>query len=96
MLKFLLGRLAVAVLTALCLTFAIFVLTNLKPNLIKLAKTEAETRMTDEEVDRWIERNGYARPVLLRYGEWLGLLPGWEDPGARRLHDRSQPLAACA
>jgi peptide/nickel transport system permease protein len=88
MLKFLLGRLAVAVLTALCLTFAIFVLTNLKPNLVKLAKTEAETRMTDEEVDRWIERNGYARPVLLRYGEWLGLLPGWEGGGTAAIPPR--------
>jgi peptide/nickel transport system permease protein len=28
-------------------------------------------------VVKWIERNGYATPVLTRYGEWLGLLPGW-------------------
>ena len=51
MLRFLLGRVAVTILTALCLTFAIFALTNLKPKLVKLAKTEAESRMTDEEVD---------------------------------------------
>lgn len=90
MLKFLLGRFAVAVLTAACLTFAIFALTNLKPNLVKLAKTEAETRMSDEEVDRWIVRNGYARPVLLRYGEWLGVMPGWEGAGTAAIPPRCQ------
>jgi peptide/nickel transport system permease protein len=33
--------------------------------------------MTDAEVTSWIERNGYAQPVLARYGEWLGVAPGW-------------------
>jgi peptide/nickel transport system permease protein len=77
MLLFLIRRLATMVLTALCLTFIVFYLTNLPPNLEKLAKSEASARMSDADVISWIERNGYAQPVLKRYGEWLGLLPGW-------------------
>ena len=38
MLAFLLKRLGVMVLTALCLTLIVFALVNLKPNLVKLAK----------------------------------------------------------
>lgn len=67
-----LRRLAVMVLTALCLTFTVFYLTNLPPNLEKLAKTEASARMSDSEVESWLARNGYDRPLVVRYGEWLG------------------------
>ena len=87
MLKFLLKRLGLMILSALCLTFVVFYLTNLPPNLEKLAKTQASSRMTDADVVSWIERNGYARPVLLRYGEWLGVAPGWtrtDDGGTQR------------
>ncbi|MCV2870089.1 ABC transporter permease [Defluviimonas sp. WL0002] len=77
MLTFLLRRLATMVLTALCLTFIVFYLTNLPPNLEKLAKSEAGSRITDTEVESWLEKNGYASPLLVRYGEWLGVVPGW-------------------
>ncbi|MCB2136401.1 MAG: ABC transporter permease [Rhodobacteraceae bacterium] len=77
MLKFLLRRIFTMVLTALCLTFIVFYLTNLPPNLEKVAKSEAGSRITDAEVASWLEKNGYARPVLVRYGEWLGVAPGW-------------------
>jgi len=77
MLLFLIRRVATMLLTAICLTFIVFYLTNLPPNLEKLAKSEASARMSDEDVASWIERYGYAQPVLVRYGEWLGLLPGW-------------------
>lgn len=77
MLWFILKRLGVMLLTALCLTFVVFFLTNLHPNLEKLAKTEANNRMTDAQVASWLERNGYAEPVMLRYGQWLGVVPGW-------------------
>lgn len=77
MTQFITRRLGVMVLTALCLTFIVFFLTNLQPNLVKLAKSEASSRMTDAEVVSWIERYGYARPVTTRYGEWLGVVPGW-------------------
>ena len=84
MLKFILRRLGTMVITALCLTFIVFFLTNLPPNLEKVAKSEAGSRISDEEVQSWLEKNGYAQPILVRYGEWLGVLPGWtRDDGDR-------------
>ncbi|HEX9858680.1 MAG TPA: ABC transporter permease, partial [Paracoccaceae bacterium] len=77
MLRFLLRRSATVLLTALCLTFVVFYLTNLPPNLEKVAKSEVGTRISDAEVTSWLEKNGYAQPVLKRYGEWLGVAPGW-------------------
>jgi peptide/nickel transport system permease protein len=77
MARLVLSRLGVMILTAVCLTFAVFFLTNLQPSLEKLAKTQVNTRMTDEQVALWLANNGYARPTLVRYGEWLGVVPGW-------------------
>jgi peptide/nickel transport system permease protein len=77
MIPFILRRTAVTVLTAFCLTFVVFFLTNLQPSLEKLARTEAGVRMTDAEVASWIERHGYGRPIVVRYGEWLGVVPGF-------------------
>ena len=77
MLRFLLRRFGTMVLTALCLTLIVFYLTNLPPNLEKVAKSEAGSRISDAEVASWLEKNGYAAPLLVRYGEWLGVLPGW-------------------
>ncbi|MDW4548749.1 ABC transporter permease [Defluviimonas sp. D31] len=82
MLPFLLKRIFTMILTALCLTFVVFYLTNLPPNLEKLAKSEAGSRITDDEVASWLERNGYASPMILRYGEWLGVVPGWTTADA--------------
>ncbi len=72
MLGFILRRLGVMILTAICLTFVVFFLTNLEPNLEKLAKEQNNMRMTDAQVESWLEANGYRRPMLVRYGEWLG------------------------
>ncbi len=77
MFNFLLRRLGTMLLTALCLTLIVFALTNLHPNLVRLAKTEASGRMSDTEVAGWLQKHGYAEPVLTRYGEWLGIVPGW-------------------
>jgi peptide/nickel transport system permease protein len=77
MLAFLIRRVLTMVLTALCLTFVVFYVTNLPPNLEKLAKSEASSRMSDADVESWIDRNGYGRPAVVRYGEWLGITPGW-------------------
>ena len=77
MLIFFAKRLSVMLLTAIFLTFVVFFLTNLHPNLEKLAKQQASMRMTDVQVTSWLEKNGYAKPVLIRYGEWLGIAPGW-------------------
>ena len=74
---FILRRTGVMILTALCLTFIVFFLTNLYPNLEKLAKTQGNFRMTDEAVASWLDSNGYAQPTIQKYGQWLGVLPGW-------------------
>ncbi len=74
---FILRRLGVMILTALCLTAVVFALTNLPPNLEKLAKTQGDMRMSDEDVVRWLDNRGYNRPMLVKYGEWLGLVPGY-------------------
>ena len=81
MLTFLLRRSGVMLLTAGCLTLVVFFLTNLQPNLEKLAKQQANVRMTDAQVVSWLEKHGYAQPMLVRYGEWLGVLPGWRRMG---------------
>ncbi|WP_425070837.1 ABC transporter permease [Sagittula sp. S175] len=60
---FILRRVAVMILTALCLTFVVFTMTNLYPNLEKLAKSEGNFRMTDIEVASWLANNGYRSPV---------------------------------
>ncbi len=77
MLMFTLRRFGVMVITALALTFIVFYLTNLPPNLEKLAKSEASVRMSDDQVVSWIENNGFNTPIVTRYGQWLGVLPGW-------------------
>jgi peptide/nickel transport system permease protein len=77
MLKFVLKRLGVMLLTAFALTFIVFWLTNLPPNLEKLAKSEAGTRISDAEVGTWLSENGYTSSTINRYGQWLGIMPGW-------------------
>jgi peptide/nickel transport system permease protein len=82
MVRFVLKRLWVMLVTSLCLTFIVFFLANLHPNLEKLAKSQANNRMADAEVAIWLEEHGYNRSLVIRYGEWLGVLPGWlrENP----------------
>ena len=75
---FILRRLGVMILTALCLTFIVFWLTNLYPNLEKLAKTQGNFRMSDEAVTSYLDKNGYLQPLPVKFGQWLGVLPGWE------------------
>ncbi|MBV2360837.1 ABC transporter permease [Thalassococcus sp. CAU 1522] len=60
---FLLRRISVMILTALCLTFIVFFLTNLYPNLEKLAKSEGNFRMHEIEVATWLSNRGYRSPV---------------------------------
>jgi len=87
MVKFVARRLGVMILTALALTFVVFYLTNLPPNLEKLARTEGSVRMTDESVANWINENGHGGSVFGRYAEWLGVKQGWtrtDDKGVAR------------
>lgn len=72
MLSFVLRRLLVMALTMLGLTLIVFVLVNLEPNLRKLAKEQAGSRMTEEQVDSWLEKEGYREPMLERYVQWMG------------------------
>ena len=104
MLLFILRRVGVMALTALCLPFIVFALTNLSPNLEKLAKSEGNARMTDAQVVSWLEKNGYAQPTLVRYGEWLGIVPGWtrvDEEGILRgrcvglAEDKTNPPTYC-
>jgi peptide/nickel transport system permease protein len=78
---FILKRIAVMIFTALCLTFVVFFLTNLHPNLEKLAKTQGNFRMDDQAVNSWLSNRGYLRPLHIKYGEWLGVLPGYVIEG---------------
>lgn len=66
---FILRRLGVMILTALCLTFIVFFLTNLFPNLEKLAKNQANNRMSDADVVTWLGNRGYMDPLPLKYGQ---------------------------
>ena len=75
---FLVKRLGVMTLTAIVLTFLVFFLTNLYPNLEKLAKFQGNQRMSDAEVASYLENNGYLEPIVFRYGQWLGVVPGWQ------------------
>ena len=55
-------RLGVMLLTALCLTLIVFSLVNLKPNLVKLAKEQTGSRITEQQVEVWLDQNGFNRP----------------------------------
>ncbi len=94
MLNFLVRRILTMLATALVLTFMVFWLTNLPPNLEKLAKSEGNARMTDAEVTSWLERNGHAQPLLKRYGEWLGVAPGWTSERGGVVSGRCIPRGA--
>jgi peptide/nickel transport system permease protein len=75
MLSFLARRLGVMLLTMICLTLMVFYLVNLEPNLRKLAISQTEMHATSEELESWLVKNGYRRPLLERYAVWLGVWP---------------------
>ncbi len=72
MLAFVARRMVVMILTMLALTFVVFTLVNLEPNLKKLALEQNNNRMSAEAIESWLKKNGYRRPLIFRYGEWLG------------------------
>ncbi|WP_193174125.1 ABC transporter permease [Oricola nitratireducens] len=75
MLSFLLRRLGVMLLTMLCLSLVVFFFVNLEPNLKKLAIFQTESRATEQELNNWLERNGYRDNFFIRYGRWIGIAP---------------------
>lgn len=76
---FILRRVGMMIVTALCLTFIVFFMTNLYPNLEKLAKSQGNFRMTDEAVASYLDARGYLQPTPVKYAQWLGLLPGFQS-----------------
>ena len=72
MLVFIIKRIIVLFLTMICLSFIVFTLVTIEPNLKKLALNQANMRMEEEAVQSWLEKHGYKRPLLVQYGEWLG------------------------
>lgn len=87
---FILKRLGVMLLTALCLTYIVFFLTNLYPNLEKLAKTQGNFRMSDEAVASFLEARGYLQSTPRKYMEWVGVAPGFLSEGSN-----GEPLGKC-
>ncbi|AKS45931.1 peptide/nickel transport system permease protein [Octadecabacter temperatus] len=79
---FILRRLGVMLLTALCLTFIVFWLTNLYPKLEVLAKTQGNFRMSDEAVTSYLDNRGYTQSLPVKYGQWLGVVPGYVIDGS--------------
>ena len=77
MVVFVLRRVGIILLTALTLSYIVFALTNLPSSLSKLAKAEGSVRMSDEEVQTWLDENGFGGSMVTRYGEWLGVVQGW-------------------
>jgi len=75
MVTFILRRLGTMALTMLCLTFVVFFLINLEPNLKKLAISQTEMRATEQDLESWLKRNGYRQNFFVRYGQWLGVWP---------------------
>ncbi|WP_299921494.1 ABC transporter permease [uncultured Pelagimonas sp.] len=76
---FILRRVGVMILTALCLTYIVFFLTNLYPNLEKLAKTQGNFRMSDEAVASWLTDRGYLQSTPKKYAEWIGVVPSFRQ-----------------
>ncbi len=75
MLSFIIRRVGAIVLTMLCLTLIVFFLINLDPNLKKLAISQTEMHATSEQLEDWLQKNGYRQNFFVRYGQWLGVLP---------------------
>jgi peptide/nickel transport system permease protein len=75
MLTFILRRLGLMALTMLCLTFVVFYLINLEPNLRRLAISQLDMRASSQDIESWLERNNYREPLLVRYGQWVGVVP---------------------
>jgi peptide/nickel transport system permease protein len=70
------ARLGVMALTALCLTFIVFYLTNLPP-IWKSWRNPKPRSACPMPMCSWLEQARLCSPVLVRYGEWLGVMPGW-------------------
>ncbi len=48
----------------------VFFLVNLEPNLKKLAISQLDMRSPPEQLESWLEKNGYRENFFLRYGRF--------------------------
>lgn len=62
-------------LTMLCLSVVVFMFVNLEPNLRKLAIFQTEMRASDQDLENWLQRNGYRDNYAARFGRWIGVWP---------------------
>ncbi len=62
-------------LTMLCLSLVVFFFVNLDPNLRKLAIFQTEQRASDQDLQNWLQRNGYRDNFFLQFGRWVGVWP---------------------
>ena len=58
-------------LTMLVLTFIVFAIVNLEPNLKKTAIQEVGSRTSPEEIASWLEKEGLTGNLFGRYFDWL-------------------------
>ena len=75
MLTFIARRLGVILLTMLCLSLVVFTFVNLEPNLRKLAIFQTEMRASDQDLENWLQRNGYRDNFFIRFSRWVGVWP---------------------
>ncbi|MCS5553737.1 MAG: ABC transporter permease [SAR324 cluster bacterium] len=93
MLQFFLRRLAVMIVTAFTLSLIVFFITNMYPNLEKSAKNDGNFRMGDDAVLSYLTNRGYLQPFYIKYGQWLGVLPGYVIKGSdEKTRSRCQVL----
>lgn len=74
---FIFRQLALALLSACCLSFLAFLLTQKTADFDALARIDGGAQLSDVQVDQWLTQRGYDQPIILRYGAWLGVLPGF-------------------
>ncbi len=67
--KYILNRLGVLVITMATLSVVLFGLMEF--NLPKLAREMTTLRASDYDVEVWLEQEGFRRPIVERYGEWV-------------------------
>jgi peptide/nickel transport system permease protein len=92
MIAFLARRLGQALLVLLVMSFVVYGLIGLMPGDPVDLMIAADPKMTSEDADRLRALHGLDRPILERYGHWLGAaLQG--DFGYSRLHARPVPEA---
>src|SRR5262249_14470812 len=75
MLSFILRLLCGMLVTMRCLSFVGFFIVNHEPHLRKLAIFQTEMRASDQDLQSWLQHNGYRDNFFVRFGRWVGVWP---------------------